>query len=45
MSEELKVSDVIAFLGDNAEEIAEYLIWALDNPLDAKREIIIGSEE
>ena len=35
----IDVTDVINFLGEDATEIADYLLWALDNPREATEEI------
>lgn len=39
MNKDLTVDDVINFLGNDTETIADYLLWALDNPNDARNEI------
>ena len=35
-----QIEEVLAFLGDDPRDIVDYLLWALDNPTDAKGEII-----
>ena len=37
---EITINRVIAWNGGTEQGLAEYLIWALDNPKEAKEEIL-----